>query len=199
MPGQLITKRAFAASLKRLLADTPLGKLTVTELARDCGVNRQTFYYHFSDVYDLVVWTYANEMDEALGPLRTYATWQDGLLAILAYLAENRSCVMATYRAVEPVYLRRQLCAYTQELIADVVAEQAAGLDLPPADKALIARFFAHGFVGLVLDWIDDGMRESPQHLVSRLGLVVHGDMGSAIERMSDADRNLPAQTARQR
>ena len=191
MAGQLITKRAFSAALKQALADgVPLGKVTVTALARACGVNRQTFYYHFADVYDLVVWTYASEMDEALGSLRTYATWHEGLLAILGYLAENRAFVTSTTRAVEPVDLRRRLSEQTQELIAGVVAEQAAGTALLPADKAFIARFYAHGFVGLVLDWIDGGMRDDPRRLVERLGLVVRGDFDGAIGRMVDADRD---------
>ena len=184
MAGQLITKRAFSAALKQALADgVPLGKVTVTALARACGVNRQTFYYHFADVYDLVVWTYASEMDEALGSLRTYATWHEGLLAILGYLAENRAFVTSTY-------LRRRLSEQTQELIAGVVAEQAAGTALLPADKAFIARFYAHGFVGLVLDWIDGGMHDDPRRLVERLGLVVRGDFDGAIGRMVDADRD---------
>lgn len=55
------TKRALAASLKKLLSDKPLDKITVTDIAEDCGVNRQTFYYHFQDIYDLVEWIYTSE------------------------------------------------------------------------------------------------------------------------------------------
>ena len=51
-----MTKRALAASLKKLLADRPLDKVTVTDIAEDCGVGRQTFYYHFEDIYGLVEW-----------------------------------------------------------------------------------------------------------------------------------------------
>ena len=49
-----ITKKALAASLKKLLEQKTLDKITVVDLAEDCGVNRQTFYYHFQDIYDLV-------------------------------------------------------------------------------------------------------------------------------------------------
>ena len=53
-----ITKRALAASLKKLVGRMPLDKVTVTDIAEDCGVNRQTFYYHFLDICDLVEWIY---------------------------------------------------------------------------------------------------------------------------------------------
>ena len=48
------TEKALAESLKKLLAKKTLEKITVKDITDDCGVNRQTFYYHFHDVYDLV-------------------------------------------------------------------------------------------------------------------------------------------------
>ncbi len=53
-----VTKRALAASLIKLLSQKPLDKVTVKDIIEDCGVNRQTFYYHFKDIYDLVDWNF---------------------------------------------------------------------------------------------------------------------------------------------
>ena len=55
MPSQL-TKRALEESLKRLLLEKPLGKITIADITSDCGISRMTFYYHFQDIYDLVEW-----------------------------------------------------------------------------------------------------------------------------------------------
>ena len=49
-----ITKRALEASLKNLLLQKPLNKITINDITEDCGINRMTFYYHFKDIYDLV-------------------------------------------------------------------------------------------------------------------------------------------------
>ena len=49
-----VTKRALEASLKNLLLQKPLNKITINDIAEDCGINRMTFYYHFKDIYDLV-------------------------------------------------------------------------------------------------------------------------------------------------
>ena len=51
-----VTKRALEASLKHLLLQKPLNKITINDIAEDCGINRMTFYYHFKDIYDLVEW-----------------------------------------------------------------------------------------------------------------------------------------------
>lgn len=45
----LTTKRALAASFKKLLAQRGIDKITVKDIVEECGVNRQTFYYHFHD------------------------------------------------------------------------------------------------------------------------------------------------------
>ena len=71
-----ITKKALAASLKKLLAERPLDKITVIDIVNDCEVNRQTFYYHFQDIYDLLEWVYLNEATKALDGKNTYDTWQ---------------------------------------------------------------------------------------------------------------------------
>ena len=59
-----ITKNALAASLKKLLSKKELSKITITNITEECGVNRQTFYYHFKDIYDLLEWIFTNESIE---------------------------------------------------------------------------------------------------------------------------------------
>ena len=52
------TKEALGAALKKMMAIKPIDKITVKDLAEICNVNRQTFYYHFDDVYDLLEWVF---------------------------------------------------------------------------------------------------------------------------------------------
>lgn len=76
------TKRALVASLKKLLLQKPLDKITISDIAEDCGINRMTFYYHFRDIYDLVEWACEEEATKALAGKKTYDTWQQGFLQI---------------------------------------------------------------------------------------------------------------------
>ena len=50
------TKIALAYALKDLLKNKPLNKITVSDITDKCGINRQTFYYHFADIMELVGW-----------------------------------------------------------------------------------------------------------------------------------------------
>ena len=60
------TKYALEASLKHLLAQKPLNKITINDITEDCGINRMTFYYHFKDIYDLVEWSCLEDARKAL-------------------------------------------------------------------------------------------------------------------------------------
>ena len=61
-----VTKRALEQSLKNLLLKKPLTKITVNDIAEDCGINRMTFYYHFKDIYDLVDWIMVEDAQQAM-------------------------------------------------------------------------------------------------------------------------------------
>lgn len=60
------TKRAMEESLKHLLLKKPLPKITINDIAEDCGINRMTFYYHFQSIYDLVEWSCVEDASKAL-------------------------------------------------------------------------------------------------------------------------------------
>ena len=74
------TKRALEDSLKRMLLKKSLDKITISDIAEDCGINRMTFYYHFKDIYDLVEWSCIEDAARALDGKKTYDTWQQGFL-----------------------------------------------------------------------------------------------------------------------
>ena len=48
------TKTAIMQSFVKLLDSTPFDRITVKDIVDDCGVNRNTFYYNFEDIYALV-------------------------------------------------------------------------------------------------------------------------------------------------
>lgn len=180
-----MTKRALVASLKELMAEKPLDKITVTDLTEHCGVNRMTFYYHFKDIYDLVEWACVEEAARALAGKKTYDTWQQGFLQIFEAVQQNKPFIMNVYRSVSREHVENYLYKLTYALIIGVVREQAQGLDVPETDQQFIAHFYKYAFVGLMLDWIKEDMRGDPALLVERLGVIVHGNIRAALERIA--------------
>ena len=178
-----ITKRALEQSLKNLLQQKPLSKITISDITEDCGISRMTFYYHFKDIYDLVEWACAEDAARALQNKKTYDTWQQGFVQIFHAVRENKVFVMNVYRCVNREQVEKYLVPLTDQLIMGVITERAAGMTVREADQQFIAQVYSYAFVGIMLDWIRDDMRADPEELVNRLAMVVRGDITQALER----------------
>lgn len=178
-----ITKRALEQSLKNLLQQKPLSKITISDITEDCGISRMTFYYHFKDIYDLAEWACAEDAARALQNKKTYDTWQQGFVQIFHAVRENKVFVMNVYRCVNREQVEKYLVPLTDQLIMGVITERAAGMTVREADQQFIAQVYSYAFVGIMLDWIRDDMRADPEELVNRLAMVIHGGITQALER----------------
>lgn len=188
------TKRALEASLKNMLLKKPLDKITIADLAEDCGISRMTFYYHFKDIYDLVEWSCVEDAAKVLDGKKTYDTWQQGFLQIFEAVLENKPFIMNVYRSVSREQVEIYLYKLTYDLLIGVVEEKSAGMQVSPADKKFIADFYKYAFVGLMLDWIKSGMKEDPQQIIERLDMLIRGDIALALDRFrSDRTEQITA------
>lgn len=178
-----VTKRALEQSLKNLLMKKPLTKITVGDIADDCGINRMTFYYHFKDIYDLVEWSCLEDAKRALDEKKTYETWQQGLLQIFEAVQENKPFILNVYRCVHREQVEKYLQPLVDRLLLGVIDEEADGMAVRDEDKQFIAQIYSYIFIGLMLDWIKDDMREDPQPIVDKLAKLIKGSMAEALSR----------------
>ena len=179
------TKRALEASLKKLLLQKPLNKITINDITEDCGVNRMTFYYHFKDIYDLVEWSCAEDAKKALEGKKTYDTWQQGFLQIFEAVQENKPFIINVYRSVSREQVELYLYKLTYDLLIGVVNECSKDLNVREDDKEFIANFYKYAFVGVMLDWVKNDMKEDPKQIIDRLSTLMHGNVSAALERFS--------------
>lgn len=177
-----VTKRALENSLKNLLTYKPFDKITVTDIAENCGINRMTFYYHFQDIYDLVEWSCIEDAKKALNGKKTYETWQEGFLKIFEAVLENKIFITNVYYHVSREQVENYLYHLTSNLLMGVIEEQAQGLKVRDDDKKLIADFYKYAFVGFMLDWIKKDMKEEPKYIVNRISLLVQGQILRALK-----------------
>lgn len=178
-----VTKRALEQSLKNLLLKKPLTKITVGDITDDCGINRMTFYYHFKDIYDLVEWSCLEDAKIALEEKKTYDTWQQGLLQIFKAVQENKPFILNVYRCVHREQVEKYLQPLVDQLLLNVINEEAAGITVRDEDKQFIAQVYSYMFIGLMLDWIKDDMREDPQQIVEKLSKLIKGSVSVALSR----------------
>lgn len=176
-------KDVLSASLIKLLSQKILDKITVSDICNDCGANRQTFYYHYRDKYDLVERTYESFFMSVFDEKELFPSWQKKYRTLLEKFLENKTVVLNTYNSKSREALDRALERQIFTIIFRIMQELSVGIQVDEDDKVLISRFFVFGIVGMTLEWISSGMQSTPQQLMYSLDRVINGGIKAALER----------------
>ena len=92
-----LTCKALAAAAVSLLEERPLDKITVRDITDRCGLTRNTFYYHFQDIYDLLGYIFREEADATLEKYSVKGDWKEVFLDILSYLKMKKRMIEHVY------------------------------------------------------------------------------------------------------
>lgn len=183
------TKQAISYAFKELLHEKSLNKITINDITDKCKINRQTFYYHFKDILELIEWICEIEAEKALKENKTYDTWQEGFIAIFDMIRNDKIFIVNIYRHVPREYLQKYLYKVTYQLLYNVVTETSKDMVVRDEDKAFIANFYKFGFVGIVMEWIENDMQENPTMIVEKLNSLIQGTCKNALNN-ARADKN---------
>lgn len=178
-----ITKYALENSLKNLLLQKPLDKITISDITDDCGISRMTFYYHFKDIYDLVEWSCFEGARKALRENKTYETWQQGYLQIFEEVKKNKPFIMNVYKCVHREQVEKYLQPLVNNLVLNVINEEAQNTNVTEDDKLFISQIYSYILMGLMLDWIKDDMEPDPEEIVDRLAILIKDTIPEALKR----------------
>ena len=183
------TKQILEESLKKLMLQKPLDKITIRDLTEDCGISRMAFYYHFKDIYDLVEWSCLEDATRALAGKKTYDTWSEGLVQIFDVVYENKPFILNAYRCISRDQIESFLFHLTSDLLMNVVEEKADGTSISEEDRRFIADFYKYSFVCVMLDWIRGEMKDDYHTIVNDICTTMHGAISNSLRNFADSDK----------
>ena len=181
MSESLITKKALAVSIKKLMDTVPLAKISIQKIVDGCGLNRKTFYYHFKDKFDLVNWIYYTEVSESIADCKNYGNWTEGTYRTLSYLMKNKSFYINALNTPGQNTFSEYFFEFCFKIIMNAIDDLSIEMNVSDKDKKFIADFYSHAFVGITTQWIKRGMKESPEILVDGIRNVLEGSMPHAL------------------
>ena len=187
MPNR--TKEMLAESLMKLLARRTLDKITIQDIVDDCGYNRQTFYYHFHDIYDLIDWIFAAQTQELIEKCRACGSLDVGVEAVIAYMRENRRLILNILRSVNGEKLLDNLYRSAQSIVLSALENHPGVQELSTEYRELVAEAFKYALAGLLIDWMRAGIPEDRVNKARTMKAVYIG----ALEYALDTVRGLQA------
>ncbi len=156
----LTTKKALAMSLKSLLEKKTLDKITVKDIVNGCSLNRQTFYYHFHDTYDLLQWLYSYETGDIIEKMRDPSNSTDEYGLIIQYILNNKNFIINTCRSLKRDYLIVRIKSCIKPIILEIIRNDMPEGQASSDDAEAIADLFSNAFIGLILEWVNTDLSE---------------------------------------
>ena len=170
-----LTKKALLSAFGELIEEKPFNKITITDLTAKCGVNRMTFYYHFENIYELMIWGLEAQMREVSKDYINYANWKTGYLRIFNFALDRKTYIKKIFQTIEQEHLEHYLNKIAERMVLSVIDDKIGGQILDEDDKLFTAQICSHVLICTLMNWVNRGMKEAPEIMVKRVGRLLEG------------------------
>lgn len=181
-------REAIKAAFLRLLEERPLREITVKDIVQGCGVNRNTFYYHFKDIPALLeelITDQAERIIAAQGPALSLA---DCLETAARFALERRQAVLHINQSAHRDLFELCLMDVCRRVVEDYAAAAIGSVSISRSDRAVIIRFYQCECFGQVMAWLNDGMRYDIGRQFRRLCQLGEGMTERMLRRAMEMD-----------
>ena len=154
-----ITKYALENSLKNLLLQKPLDKITISDITDDCGISRMTFYYHFKDIPDVVEFILKKKWDEILEHPQDRASILECMEEMADLVRNNRKVMFNVYRSVKKDTFLFYMNEISNYIIMEYFRKNADQFDLDEGEIRILIQYYKCLFMGFLMEWLDNNLK----------------------------------------
>lgn len=184
MAESRLTKKALGKSLKDLTNKKRFDKISVGDITDNCGVNRQTFYYHFSDKNQLLKYIYKTEFIEPYMTNVNFSNWDARIVDVLKKMQiESQFCINTISHANN--YLLSFFLDEAEALFEDAIKDLDERNIVNSEDRRFFARFFAYGVCGVLTEWVLNGMNDTPDNIAEKLRQLLDSSERAAYHKIT--------------
>lgn len=181
-------REAIKAAFLRLLEERPLREITVKDIVQSCGVNRNTFYYHFKDIPALLEELITDQADRIIASQGPALSLADCLETAAGFALERRQAVLHINQSAHRDLFELCLMDVCRRVVEDYAAAAIGSVSIPPEDRVVIIRFYQCECFGQVMAWLNDGMRYDIGKQFRRLCQLGEGMTERMLRRAMEPD-----------
>lgn len=186
MQETLDTKLILAQALKRLTKRKSFEKITITDITHESGYNRQTFYYHFRDKYELLNWIYDYDAHQVFDEHLSFENWHKYIATLLHHMRDDKTFYMNTIHS-DDRYFQSYIFTLTKSIFYVAIDHLDIHHQLNEEDKNFYSEFFSFGVSGILVNWAKNDMKEAPEKVSINLKSLAQDSKHLAYERYRSA------------
>mgnify|MGYP002662534665 FL=1 len=181
--AQQYTKKKIREEFIKILNERPLNKITVKDIASACKINRNTFYYYYTDVYALLSELFQTELQTVTDEYNDTFSWEESFIVATKFALENKIAINHVYNSIQREELEDYIYNVSGHVMNRYVLKLSDGISASSGDKKLISSFYQCALTEMVLRWIASGMKEDPDTIVRRIGQLFDGHIALSLKR----------------
>ena len=165
------TKELIEQNFMELLEEQPLSEISVNDIAGKSGVNRNTFYYHFKNVADLLESVMKGMLDQVIVEHPpAYESLEECLLSAIKMAKDNEKIVYHVYNSANRRIFERCLWRILDHSTSSFIDSfEFEDKTITETERQILKTFFKYECFGFVIDWINNGMSEDVTNDVKAL------------------------------
>lgn len=171
------TKKAIIETFVELLETTPFDKISVIDIAERCGINRNTFYYHFPDIYALVDELLHLETQKIVEENVNYDSWQEAFLNAIRFARLNKKAIYHLFNSTNRDRLEKYFYDVTINSVSIIIRKESEGLNVREEDVKALSEFYASALIGTGIRWLKEGMKQNLEEYINEMGTLLDGSI----------------------
>lgn len=182
-----LTKMAIVKAFEELARVKNVDRITVKEITDKCQISRNTFYYHFKDIYDVLEEMLNQRVEQMIEILelnmQSGNSVQDTRRAGMRYILDNRELFFNLYQSAGVQEVKMYLDKSSSVLGHYLIDRLSEGMNVSERDKDLIISFYQYAHAGMMAEWLEKGMKDDLEERMNRMDVLFEGDIVMALER----------------
>ena len=180
------TRQAIMYSLLKLLQEKSIDKITVKDICELCEINRNTFYYYYSDIYQVLEELLKFETEESLKEDQKYESFYEDFLKRYHLIIEYKKSVYNLYNSKNRDLILKYFQDITEDFVEKYVYKEVKGKKLLPEDIKFIIDFYSSSMIGNIFRWMHKGMQEKQEQLIYKLSVSYQATIKALIAQFEE-------------
>lgn len=183
------TKNLIKQEFIKLLNKKSLHNITVTEIAKQCKIERKTFYYHYENLPQLVKEIFDEELEDVIKEFNETLSWEESFISAEKFILDNKKVVKHMYESDYKIELEKYIFSISGEIMRKYVRRVAKDTKAQEIDIKLIAYFYQCALSSSLVEWVATDMKTDPKLVTRRLGELMDGNILESLKRSEKLEK----------
>lgn len=183
------TKDLIKTEFINLLNKKPLHNITVTELAKECNIERKTFYYHYENLPELIKEIFEEELEKVIEEFNESLSWEECFILAAKFILDNKKAIKHMYESDYKIDLEKYVFSISGEIMNKYVSRVAKDTKAQEIDIKLIAYFYQCALSSALIQWVATDMKTDPKLITRRIGELMDGNILLSLKRSEKLEK----------